>query len=299
MDGNLSTCGWQVPQGARLNSSQDVFSLTSFVPSAFGDMPHSAMMRLIFMGTESQNGQAGETNPWALQCTLQACIQTVSSKVVNGTLYENITDSKLNDTIIDMTRGSGDYPVYLSGSDAQQEPYQLSMGAMLSIRGWFSALFANGSAVRTADAFTRSITDADRAVVVNLTVGISSGETFFDSDIVTAFYWNYYEYSDGLRMLMSDLAVSMTTAFRGFNGVESIQGKSLTLESYVHVRWGFAVFPISVVIFTAFFLLLAIYRTRQSQTILWKNSALAILFYGIDYVTRTQHEVVEVVNKKK
>lgn len=150
----------------------------------------------------------------------------------------------------------------------------------------------------TVQLFAR-LTDADRAVVVNLTVGISSGETFFDSDIVTAFYWNYYEYSDGLRMLMSDLAVSMTTAFRGFNGVESIQGKSLTLESYVHVRWGFAVFPISVVIFTAFFLLLAIYRTRQSQTILWKNSALAILFYGIDYVTRTQHEVVEVVNKKK
>jgi hypothetical protein len=140
------------------------------------------------------------------------------------------------------------------------------MEALLSIRGWFSAIFTNGSATRTTSDFTRSVTDPDRAVVVNLPVGISSGETFFDTDIVTAFYWNYYEYADGIDMLMSDLAISMTTAFRAFNGAVETSGKSTTVGSYVHVRWGFEVLPIAAVVATLIFLLAAMTMTHTSGT---------------------------------
>ncbi|KNG46544.1 acid phosphatase protein [Stemphylium lycopersici] len=228
---NMSSCGWQVPQGAHLNTSSDVFSMTSFIPSAYGDMPHSTMIRLIFMGTELHD-TPDAVNPWATQCTLQACVNTFSAAIVNGTHQENTTHSVMNHTLLDMSSPDpeGDYGVYITG-DSDDTPYLVGMGALLSIRGWFSAIFTNGSATRTTSDFTRSVTDPDRAVVVNLTVGISSGETFFDTDIVTAFYWNYYEYADGLNMLMSDLAISMTTAFRGFNGAVPENGKSITTES--------------------------------------------------------------------
>ncbi|KAG9188423.1 hypothetical protein G6011_02346 [Alternaria panax] len=283
---NMSSCGWQVPQGAHLNTSSDVFSMTSFIPSAYGDMPHSTMIRLIFMGTELQD-TPHELNPWASQCSLQACANTLSASVTNGTHQENITHSVLNHTVIDLSSPdpTADYGVYIVGK-SDDTAYLLGMEALLSIRGWFSAIFTNGSATRTTSDFTRSVTDPDRAVVVNLTVGISSGETFFDTDVVTAFYWNYYEYANGINMLMSDLAISMTTAFRGFNGAVGTNGKSITVESYVHVRWGFAVLPIAAVVATLIFLLAVMTMTHTSDTQVWKSSALVSLLHGLDHQTK-------------
>ncbi|RYP69828.1 hypothetical protein DL769_005180 [Monosporascus sp. CRB-8-3] len=53
-------CGWQVPQGAGLASGLEVFNMTSYIPAAMGDMPHAKILKLIFMGTEAQDGNAGE-----------------------------------------------------------------------------------------------------------------------------------------------------------------------------------------------------------------------------------------------
>lgn len=296
---NVSSCGWQVPQGALLNTSSDVFSMTSFIPSAYGDMSHSTMIKLIFMGTEHQD-KPEELNPWATQCTLQACVNTISAAVVNGTHQENITHSIMNHTVLDMSSPdpNADYGVYIHG-ESDDTAYLVGMGALLSIRGWFGAIFTNGSATRTTNDFTRSITDPDRAVVVNLTVGISSGETFFDTDILTAFYWNYYEYANGLDMLMSDLAVSMTTAFRSFMGAVPTNGKSITVESYVHVRWGFAVLPIAAVLATLVFLIASMTMTHTSDTQAWKSSALVSLFHGLDGPTKERFSTKSSLSAKK
>ncbi|KAF2828242.1 hypothetical protein CC86DRAFT_207108 [Ophiobolus disseminans] len=295
---NMSSCGWQVPQGAHLNTSSDVFSMTSFIPSAYGDMPHSTMIRIIFMGTELHNVKDA-LNPWATQCSLQACVNTLSSSVINGTLHENVTQTVLNHTVVDISspKSTSDYHVYIQGKS--DTSYLLGMGALLSVRGWFGAIFTNGSATRTTSDFSRSITDSDRAVVVNLTVGISSGETFFDTDIVTAFYWNHYEYAGGINMLMNDLAVSMTTAFRGFMGAVPTNGTSTTVESYVHVRWGFAVLPVVVVVSCLLFLLASMVMTRTSNTQLWKSSALAALFHGLDQETREKFQAEDSLHAKK
>ncbi|KAI1342817.1 hypothetical protein F5Y15DRAFT_269493 [Xylariaceae sp. FL0016] len=285
-DAEADECGWQVPQGARLNSSREVFSMTSQVPTAQGSLPHSTIVKLIFMGTEAYDGLAGETKPWARQCTLSACRQTLKTNVSNGILNEEVIDSAVNQTVLDNTNlnDGADHNVYALGTDGFA--YMLGIEAMLSMRGWFSTLFASGAAVRSASSFNRTITD--NTVVVNLTVGISSGETFFDSDIVTAFYWNYYEYATGLDMLMSDMATSMTVAFRSFLGAAPASGRAISMESYVHVLWGFAVVPIVVVVGAAFFLIGAIYWTERTHTKVWKSSALAMLFHGLDSDTKAE-----------
>ncbi|KAK3060926.1 hypothetical protein LTS18_007408 [Coniosporium uncinatum] len=208
------------------------------------------------------------------------------SSVLNGAINETVLSTNLNATVVDMSKSAPDpevgHPVFLTGSD--NSTYLLSQGALLVMRGWFSTLFRNGSATRTSAAFNRTIDDS--TVVVNLTVGISSGETFFDSDIVTAFYWNYYQYPSGLQMLMSDLASSMTTAFRSFMGAEPVVGTALATESHVHVRWVFVALPIAVVALTAMFLVAAMWRTKASGSKLWKSSALAMLSHGLDSGTR-------------
>ncbi|KAI0402461.1 hypothetical protein F4802DRAFT_369830 [Xylaria palmicola] len=279
-----ANCGWQVPQGAKLANSKEVFSTTSQIPSARGDQAHSSIMRLIFMGTEAFDGQPGETKPWARQCTLSACLQTLETKVSNGVLAEKTIDAKVNRTVLDNSDldDGHDHNVYVGSEDGTQ--YLLGIEAMLSMRGWFYSLFANGSASRSEAAYNRTITGS--SVVVNLTVGISTGETFFDSDIVTAFYWNYYEYANGLDLLVNDMATSMTVAFRSFAGAVPVPGRSIYTESYVHVRWGFAIVPILVVVGAALFLVAAVYRSRKSSTQVWKSSALAMLFHGLDDGTK-------------
>ncbi|KAI0913053.1 hypothetical protein F4823DRAFT_103363 [Ustulina deusta] len=273
-------CGWQVPQGAKLADRSEVFSMTSQIPTARGDQPHSSIVRLIFMGTEAYDGHAGEINPWARQCMLSACVQTLETRVSSGVLTEKTMRTKTNNTVLDNSNlnDGHDHNVYIIGEDGTQ--YQLGIQAMLSMRGWFSSLFTNGSASRNDAAYNRTITG--NSVIVNLTVGISSGETFFDSDIVTAFYWNYYEYADGLDLLVSDMATSMTVAFRSFVGAVPVSGRAVYMESYVDVHWGFAVLPILVVIGAAVFLLAMIYQSGRSTTQIWKSSALAMLFHGLD-----------------
>jgi len=286
-DGNMTECGWQLPDGAAyLNKSSDVFSMTSSFPSSYGDMPYATIMKLTFMGTESQT-TPDVLNPWALQCGLAACIQTLSSSVINGYLSENITASTTNGIIVDISGGNTDSNIPISlTSPTTNTTFTLAMGAKLALESWFSDLFRNGSAARNAQALNQSITDGN--VIVNLTVGVSSGETFFDTDIVTAFYWNYYEYPSGIPLLMEDLAVSMTVAMRSFAGAVPHAGLAMSYESFVQVRWAFITVPVVIVVLTAIFLAAAVWRSEQSRTKLWKSSALAMLFHGLDADTRAR-----------
>ncbi|KAL9083807.1 MAG: hypothetical protein Q9165_008366 [Trypethelium subeluteriae] len=288
---NLKSCGWKVPQGAVLNSSTDVFSMTPIFPSSQGDMPYATIMKLVLMGTESQT-VANALNPWALQCSLSFCVQTLSSTVVNGSLIEDLTNVVYNSTIVDMssseivsdsngTSNPTEYPVYISIPSSPT--YQISMGAKLALVGWFSTLFRAGSATRSASSFNRTVSSTNSdAVAVNLTVGISSGETFFDTDIVTAFYWNYYQYPLGIPLLLSDLATSMTVAFRSFTGAKGVAGMAENVETYVHVRWVFLALPLVVVGSAVLFLGCVVWRTKVVDCEGWKGSALAVLRCGLD-----------------
>ncbi|RYP69829.1 hypothetical protein DL769_005181 [Monosporascus sp. CRB-8-3] len=221
--------------------------------------------------------------------------------VANGVLTERVARAGLNNTVVDFRAswdGGKDNGVYFAGSSDNSIAYLLGIEAMLSMPGWFATLFANGSAVRSAADFNRTVTDS--TIAINLTVGISSGETFFDSDAVAAFYWDYYEYAGGLDTLVADVATSMTVAFRSFLGAAPVPGRAVSQQSYVHVRWGFAVLAVVVVVVaTALFLVLAIYWTRRSETEPWKSSALALLFHCLDENVRAQFDAIGGMDEKK
>ncbi|ROV93641.1 hypothetical protein VMCG_08100 [Cytospora schulzeri] len=284
-------CGWKTMDGKAMLNMNEVFSMTSQFESQDGGDPWSTIMKLTFMGTESSTSVAGNVEPWARQCTLSACVQTITSQIVNGNLVENVTHIVTNDTVATNSgKGIVLEPVIITSdastsSNATSSPtsYLLSAEAMLGMQSWFSQLFASGSASRSDSAFNKTIG-------VNLTVGISSGSTFFDTDIVQGFYWNYYQYPTGLDMLMEDLSVSLTVAFRSMVGQEPVNGIALTATSFVHVRWGFVTPLILAIVLTAGFLSTAMYRNRRCGAQLWKSSTLAVLFHGLEEDVREGFE---------
>jgi hypothetical protein len=292
---NSTRCGWSLPNGASLNGSS-VFSMTTFIPSVDGDMPYSTIMKLNFMGTEAQNPNtttlftgSGVPHPWATQCTLQYCVQDLHTYVVNGQLGQNITGSHFNHSVIPVREAlnkSINTPLEIE-SPADNQTYTVGMGALLGIQQYFSDLFRNGSATRQS---ISALSRTENTIIVNLTVGVSSGETFFDTDIVQAFYWFYYEYPSGLAMLTSELAATMTNAFRESpgNGTIAVTGQSFEMASFVHIRWGWIALPAIVVAMTGVFLGLAMWTSRSTRTRLWKSSAIAMLFHGLDGETRAE-----------
>ncbi|KAE8448337.1 hypothetical protein EG329_009581 [Mollisiaceae sp. DMI_Dod_QoI] len=274
-DGDFSACGWQLPNGAKLNASTDVFSMTSLLPSPYGILPYTTILQLFFMGTEAQSGPPLNYNPWATQCTLEYCVQTLETAVVDGKLSQNVTKTTTNATTVDINTTQGKLPVSINSPNGSS--LFISEAAALGIQSWFSTLFTNGTASRNS---TPGVV-TDQSVVVNLTVGISSGTTYFDSDIVQTFYWDYYEYTNGVGKAMSDLATAMTVAFRSFNGVNAIPGVAFGMETHLHVRWSWIVVPVLVVFGTIVFLALVTFNARQHKVLLWKSNALAVMFCGI------------------
>ena len=288
--GNGTDCGWELPSGATLNTNSSVFGMSSQTPSPSGPMAYTDIIKLTFMGTEAQNGTvlaiSEHSSPWATQCVLRYCVQTLDTVVHNGITRQNVTATFTNASVIEISNDlkiGKNVPGIITAND--NTTYPIGMGAMLAIQQWFGSIFRNGSASRSSDKYPRT---QESNIIVNLTVGVSSGETFFDTDMVQAFYWYYYEYPSGLPRLVSELAQSMTNSFRSSGGAVPVLGAAFEPEIYVHIRWGWIALPVTVVLLTAVFLAAAIFGSRRSGLRLWKSSALAMLYHGLDGETKRQ-----------
>lgn len=177
-NGNTSDCGWSLPNGARLNGSSSVFSMTPAIPSTNGDMSYATIMKLTFMGTEAQNKEttnqltgSGVVQPWAQQCSLQYCVQDLHTYVTNGQLAQNVTATYFNTSVLSINEtlsAGNDTPLYIT-SKLRNETFNVGGYVMLGVQQWFSELFETGSATR------EDIIKTESNVVVNLTVGVSSG----------------------------------------------------------------------------------------------------------------------------
>lgn len=172
--GNSSDCGWSLPNGARLNSSNSVFSMTPTIPSTNGDMSYSTIIKLNFMGTEAQNkattsllAGTGIVQPWAEQCTLQYCVQDIQTDVRNGLLEQNVLATYYNTSVMpinDTLKAGIDIPLLIT-SESKNETFHVGGSVMLGIQQWFKELFQAGSAMRN------DISKTENNIVVNITIG--------------------------------------------------------------------------------------------------------------------------------
>jgi len=106
-------------------------------------------------------------------------------------------------------------------------------------------------------------------------------------------------YRDDLSRIMAEVATSFSTYLRSLPAPNNrAVGTAWKMETFIHVRWGWLILPILVVLMGVVFLLSAIIRTRRLAV--WKSSILAILFHGLgDHPKRPAQGLVEMDDAAK
>ncbi|KAF2138173.1 uncharacterized protein K452DRAFT_198829, partial [Aplosporella prunicola CBS 121167] len=80
------------------------------------------------------------------------------------------------------------------------------------------------------------------------------------------------------------IAESLTNQlFLGPDGVDQ-PGIAYSNETYVVVRWEWAIFPVLLVLIGAIFLIANLWINGHHRVPLWKSSLLPLLFHGLEKV---------------
>jgi hypothetical protein len=87
---------------------------------------------------------------------------------------------------------------------------------------------------------------------------------------------------------MEQMADTMTTVMRNTpndtNQLQLVQGMAWDERTFVKIRWGWAVWPVMLLLMGLIFLMATILRSSKEENIVrvWKNSIIALLFNGLD-----------------
>ncbi|KAE8836661.1 hypothetical protein HRS9139_04759 [Pyrenophora teres f. teres] len=89
---------------------------------------------------------------------------------------------------------------------------------------------------------------------------------------------------------MERLASSLTNALRSnANSNLMLKGEAYNMNKFIHINWGWLAFPLVLLILSLVFLVATIIRTsRDTETGLFKSSALPTLIYGLPKETQGQ-----------
>lgn len=212
----------------------------------------------------------------ATQCILYFCIQQFNVSMSNGKLSSVNTDTTHNIPFLDLnpdgSSGVREFPFNLTAPASftigEQLPDYLMVdypspvpATTFVVNNWILEALV-GALDRI---FTVSPTNIDAGAAL-LNVG---------QDIAEVLY-----YGEDLPTVMDDVATSFSNYLRGLGGPnDHAIGTMWKMETFIHVRWGWLVLPIVVVLMGFLFLLAAVVRNRRLAV--WKSSILAILFHGL------------------
>ena len=226
-------------------------------------------MRLVFMGVDAQDG--GTPKPWALQCSLDTCVQRLRSDVSRGRLTETILTQYTNDSVPD-TQSTIDalLPVSIT-SPITNETYTMSMRSLQALRSWFADLFRAGAASQDTAAH----------------------------DIVQSLHDSHLSSPTGLQESIARLTTAMTSHIRSSPSNQPVRGHAILLETYMHIRYAFLVVPATASLAACAFLAMVVFQTLRTGTQLWKTSALAVLFHGLDHDVRCRFSDLEGLEAKR
>jgi hypothetical protein len=84
---------------------------------------------------------------------------------------------------------------------------------------------------------------------------------------------------------MERLSVALTSALRSSSSNEMVMGSAFSVETYVHVKWEWLIFPFVLLLLTLVFLAATMIKTTQRDGEvdpgIWKTSAMPTLIYGL------------------
>lgn len=184
------------------------------------------------------------------------CINTYSTKVVNGKIQHEVTNSWRNDSA-----------TYSQSSDLIYNPPSQA-----------SKITANVSSFKVATLAAKAM-NTFMASTFTGSGGINGTMTgsAFSSDVIHALYdATDYPYR------IANLANYMTNNIRQQNdsGSGPFEGQAFQSETYVKVRWTWFSYPAVVIASSLLYLLGTIFESTYRDVAIWKSSNMIMLFHG-------------------
>ncbi|KAI9664691.1 MAG: hypothetical protein M1821_006138 [Bathelium mastoideum] len=257
------------------------------------------------------------SNVSAVECGLYLCVKEFNSSLQNGTLNETsreVAATREIGSYQQLDQPAEDslkiYPLYDMGTvntSLQLSDLQIQRPANTSSSNTTQPAFFNISAPGVRGLmWYLSYTFDDRSMwnkipnleqrtidlvqlmpnVTGLVRLIENTTTFeFWPDIMQVFWTAHMSTTQsgmtGFETLFTNVATSLTNNLRmtadNNTRVYGVEGVTTT---FIRIRWLWAILPCATIVLSAAFLLVTVTATQRTDTPLWKNSTLPILFHG-------------------
>ncbi|KAI4197274.1 MAG: hypothetical protein LQ350_006047 [Teloschistes chrysophthalmus] len=191
---------------------------------------------------------------YAVECSMFYCVGKYNASVSNGIADQQMLGSWRNDS--NRLDVESDIilnpPSSFTNESDQDESFRVTHIAAAAINSFMTKSFTGSG-------------------------GINNGGSAFSSDIMQALYD-----TSNLTRRIDNLATSMSNSIRGQDDhvFDPAYGIAWTKETYVHVRWGWFAFPITLVSLASLFLAGIMLETSHRDIQVWKSSNIALLFHG-------------------
>lgn len=211
------------------------------------------------------------SQPYAAECILQFCVQSLEAVEKNGSYSENVRSAWSNNTAAARTSFTGTDQLdpineYYLTAPGSNRTFIVDQTAQSHIIDWLLDTL-NGTAANLPPDAGRSYTNDQ---IYRIDNGFNYGE-----EVVSA--------------IIDNVARSMTAAMRSSDN-SSAPGVTLVSDAYYAIRWQWITLPLALYILPIAFIILVIVAGRGGRsgrsTQVWKNSVNAALFHGLDTDTR-------------
>jgi hypothetical protein len=239
----------------------------------------------------------------ASECALYFCIKNFHSEIQNGTLTEKSEEiaSTRNPASWQIRQGqkSSDTTLPTAEEDALFEPDHWFNRTDLEILAPLQEILAQNI---TAANVSQPAVDSISAYVTSIFNDSTSSQYFAAFGCTGAARiagapedpngWNFAPpvmqvlwSASSLNTTFSNLATSISANMRGGSDDQLMAtGQLGAYQTFIKVRWPWVILPCVCYCLGSVFLLLSIWQTQKTGVPIWKNSALAILTHGLDYL---------------
>lgn len=263
---------WVLPNEHRMNGSNS-FAIRNLQPEemlAWQPLELYSLAKVEFLFWPDQNYTELPSPmdiPKAFQCVLHHCVRAYNASMVSGKLTEDVTNVwPTNSTTADELRAASNLTALLSSNELNptydglfslQPPsgdsFSIEYPAAWVIAGWFQQHF---------------------------TTWIKATETA-DNDVARGLNNSVMNHNDPGPM-MDSIALSFTRYMRTKADAETHRGDALIQQTFVVVRWQWAILPVALLVLASAFMILTIAFSWRRDIPTWKSSIIPSLVYRLD-----------------
>lgn len=270
-DKNTTDPIWVLPNEHRMNGS-NLFVIRNLQPKEMLvlhplELYSLATIEFLFWPGLNFTGLPSPADiPKAFQCVIHHCVRTYNTSMVDGKLSEDVISVwPTNSTTVDELRAAANltrapanneaFPIH--GLVNLQPPfggsYPIELWAAGTIAGWFQEHF---------------------------TTWILATETA-DNDVGRGLNSSVINHNDPGPM-MDSIALSFTRYMRTKADAETNRGDALIQQTFVVVRWQWAILPVALLVLASAFMILTIACSWRRDIPTWKSSIIPSLVYRLD-----------------